>query len=171
LGSSSLYIGSLAVPIPNILYHYTTKYGRLAITESGVLHPSLERVDGRDALFGSGQYFTKIAPEAVVCKSRTNMTLAQIESGQISLLQLFRRIMAGSVEPDKLSCYIEFDVSSLPIDSTENPYIYIHRSTIDLNIGNLTGNSESPHPASLRVGMNSEARERMPPLLDTRRSQ
>jgi tetratricopeptide (TPR) repeat protein len=35
----------------------------------------------------------------------------------------------------------------------------------------LTGNSESPHPQRSGVGMNSEARERMPPLLDTRRSQ
>jgi hypothetical protein len=41
--------------------------------------------------------------------------------------------MAGSVEPDKLSYYIEFDVGDLEIESTENPYIYIHRSTIDLN--------------------------------------
>ena len=65
------------------------------------------------------------------------MTPAQIASGQISLLQLFRRIMAGSVEPEKLLCYIEFDVSDLAIESTENPYIYIHRSTIDLNISNL----------------------------------
>ena len=59
------------------------------------------------------------------------MSLAQIESGQISLLQLFRPIVAGSVEPEKLSCYIEFDVSRLVIESTENPYIYLHRSTID----------------------------------------
>ena len=126
----------MALSIPNTLYHYTTEYGRLAIIESGVLHPSLEREDGRDALFGSGQYFTNIAPESVVCKSRASMTLAQIENGQISLLQLFRRVMAGSVEPEKLSCYIEFDVSSLVIEFTENPYIYLHRSTINLNIGN-----------------------------------
>ena len=102
-----------------------------------MLYPSLEREDGRDALFGSGQYFTNIAPELVVCRSRADMTPAQIASGQISLLQLFRRIMAGSVEPEKLLCYIEFDVSDLAIESTENPYIYIHRSTIDLNISNL----------------------------------
>jgi hypothetical protein len=102
-----------------------------------VLYPSLEREDGRDALFGSGQYFTNIAPELVVCKSRADMTSAQIANGQISLLQLFRRIMAGSVEPDKLFCFLEIDVSDLAIESTENPYIYIHRSTNDLDISNL----------------------------------
>ena len=102
-----------------------------------MLYPSLEREDGRDALFGSGQYFTNIAPESIACRSRADMTSTQIANGQISLLQLFRRIMAGSVEPDKLSYYIEFDVGDLEIESTENPYIYIHRSTIDLNISNL----------------------------------
>jgi HYD1 signature containing ADP-ribosyltransferase len=122
---------------PSRLYHYTTAHNRLAIIESGVLHPSLEREDSMDALFGSGQYFTNLAPEIVVCKSRANMTLAQIASGQISLLQLFCRIMAGSVEPDKLFCYIEFDVSKLAIESTENPYIYLNRSAIDLSISNL----------------------------------
>ena len=102
-----------------------------------MLYPSLEREDGRDALFGSGQYFTNIAPESIACRSIADMTSTQIANGQISLLQLFRRIMAGSVEPDKLSYYIEFDVGDLEIESTENPYIYIHRSTIDLNISNL----------------------------------
>jgi hypothetical protein len=65
------------------------------------------------------------------------LTLEQIASGQISLLQLFRRIMAGSVEPEKLFCYIEVNVSGLVIESTENPYIYLHRSVIDLSISNL----------------------------------
>jgi hypothetical protein len=83
------------------------------------------------------QDFTNIAPELVVAKSRANMTPEQIANGQISLLQLFRRIMAGSVEPQKLFCYIEIDVSGLSIEFTENPYIYIHRSVIDLNISNL----------------------------------
>jgi hypothetical protein len=127
----------LAVSIPSRLYHYTSEYGRLAIIESGVLRPSLEREDGMDALFGSGQYFTNIAPELVVSKSRANMTPEQIANGQISLLQLFRRIMAGSVEPEKLFCYIEVNVSGLAIESTENPYIYLHRSVIDLSISNL----------------------------------
>jgi hypothetical protein len=44
------------------------------------------------------------------------MTSAQVANGQISLLQLFRRIMAGSVEPEKLFCYIEFDVFDLAND-------------------------------------------------------
>jgi HYD1 signature containing ADP-ribosyltransferase len=127
----------LAVSIPNRLYHYTSESSRLAIIESKILFPSLEREDGMDALFGSGQYFTNIAPEQVVSKSRANMTPELIANGQISLLQLFRRIMAGSVEPEKLFCYIEIDVSGLSIESTENPYIYIHRSVIDLNISNL----------------------------------
>jgi hypothetical protein len=65
------------------------------------------------------------------------MTPEQIANGQISLLQLFRRIMAGSVEPEKLFCYIEVNVSGLAIESTENPYIYLHRSVIDLSISNL----------------------------------
>jgi HYD1 signature containing ADP-ribosyltransferase len=127
----------LAVSIPSRLYHYTSEYSRLAIIESGLLRPSLEREDGMDALFGSGQYFTNIAPELVVSKSRANMTPGQLASGQISLLQLFRRIMAGSVEPEKLFCYIEVNVSGLAIESTENPYIYLHRSVIDLSISNL----------------------------------
>jgi HYD1 signature containing ADP-ribosyltransferase len=127
----------LAPSIPNHLYHYTSESSRFAIIESKILFPSLEREDGMDALFGSGQYFTNIAPELVVSKSRANITPEQIANGQISLLQLFRRIMAGSVEPEKLFCYIEIDVSGLSIESTENPYIYIHRSVIDLNISNL----------------------------------
>jgi hypothetical protein len=125
------------VLIPQTLYHYTTQSARIAIIKSGVLYPSLEREDGIDALFGSGQYFTDIAPETIACRSRADMTVEQIEKGQISLLQLFRRIMAGSVEPEKLSCYLEFDVSNLPIEATENPYIYLHRSTIDLDIRDL----------------------------------
>jgi hypothetical protein len=62
----------LAVSIPNRLYHYTSESSRLAIIESKILFPSLEREDGMDALFGSGQYFTNVAPEQVVSKSRAN---------------------------------------------------------------------------------------------------
>jgi HYD1 signature containing ADP-ribosyltransferase len=127
----------LAASISNHFYHYTSESSRFAVVESKIIFPSLEREDGMDALFGSGQYFTNIAPELVVSKSRANMTPEQIANGQISLLQLFRRIMAGSVESEKLFCYIEIDVSGLSIKSTENPYIYIHRSVIDLNISNL----------------------------------
>jgi hypothetical protein len=127
----------LIVHTPNSLYHYTTKYGRLAIIESGVLRPSLPKSNRRDVLYGSGQYFTNISPEMIACKSITDMTLAQIESGQISLLQLSRRIMAGTQSLEKFCCFIQFDVSTLIIEDTENPCIYLHRSDIDIDISNL----------------------------------
>jgi hypothetical protein len=144
----------LTANIPSRLYHYTTEIGRLAIIESKVLHPSLDRGDNTDVRYGEGQYFTNLAPEMIACKSNIidgskvsektacqlsiDMTDTQKEAGQISLKQLSARIMDGAIVPWKLYCFIEFDVSSLAIETTESPYIYIHRSKLDLEIGNLT---------------------------------
>jgi hypothetical protein len=106
--------------------------------ESGVLHPSLQRQDGRDALFGSGQYFTNISPEIVVCGLRTEITPAQKEAGQICLEQLSYRIMGGLGSPERLAYFIEFDVSDLTIEQfPEMRYIYLHRSEVDLDIRKL----------------------------------
>jgi hypothetical protein len=127
----------LTANIPSSLYHYTTEQGRFGIIESGVLRPSLVQENGQDARYGSGQYFTSIAPERIAALSFADMTSAQKEADQISLRQLLGRIMAGSVAEEKLAFFIEFNVSSLIIESTENPNIYIHRSEINLDISNL----------------------------------
>jgi HYD1 signature containing ADP-ribosyltransferase len=125
----------LTVNILSSLYHYTTEYGLFAIIESGLLRPSLAKPNGRDILLGEGQYFTSLAPEIVACRSLTNMTTTQIESGQISLLQLANRIMRGTPSPEKLDYFIEFDVSNMIImHSNEYKYIYVHESKIDLDI-------------------------------------
>jgi hypothetical protein len=127
----------LTVNIPNILYHYTTEYGLLAIIESRVLRPSLTKPNGRDVLLGEGQYFTSIAPEAIACRSRTEMTSSQQQAGQLSLFQLSRHILGGSLSLKKLDYFIEVDVSSLVIrHSIEHQYIYLHESKVDLDISN-----------------------------------
>jgi hypothetical protein len=126
----------LPVNISNSLYHYTTEYGRLAIIESGVLRPSLVRKDGRDALYGSGQYFTNIPPDLIVCAWREELTPAQKEAGQICLEQLSYRIMGGVGSPERLACFIKLDVFNLEIDTSGSRYICLHRSEVDLDIKN-----------------------------------
>jgi HYD1 signature containing ADP-ribosyltransferase len=110
--------------------------GHFAIIESGVFCPSLTKKNGRDVLFGEGQYFTNIAPEMIVARSQSQMTPAQIESGQISLLQLSRYTMGGTLQLEKLDYFIEFDVSELAIVEC-NEYIYLHQSSIGLNVRDL----------------------------------
>jgi HYD1 signature containing ADP-ribosyltransferase len=128
---------TLATNIYNSLYHYTTEYSLLAIIESRLLRPSLTKPNGRDILLGEGQYFTDIAPETIACRSRTEMTPMQIESGQLSLFQLGNRIMSGTPSPEKLDCFIEVDVANLIIiHSSQYEYIYFHESKIDLDISN-----------------------------------
>jgi HYD1 signature containing ADP-ribosyltransferase len=127
----------LSVNISNSLYHYTTEYGQLAIIESEVLRPSLTKPNGRDVLLGEGQYFTSIAPETIICRSRTEMTFSQQQAGKLSLFQLSRHILGGSLSLKKLDYFIEFDVSNLIIrHSIEHEYIYLHESNVDLDISN-----------------------------------
>jgi hypothetical protein len=129
---------TLTTNIYNSLYHYTTEYGLLAIIESRVLRPSLTKPNGRDVLLGEGQYFTSIAPETIACRSKTEMTVEQEQAGKLSLFQLSRHILAGSLSLKKLDYFIEFDVSNLVIRrSIENEYIYLHETKMDLNISNL----------------------------------
>lgn len=121
----------------NSLYHYTTEYGQLAIIESGVLRPSLVRKDGRDALYGSGQYFTNISPDLIVCESKEDLTRANKEAGQICIDQLSYRIMGGVGSPGRLAYFIEIDVSNLMIEMPGSRYICLCRNEIDLEIRNL----------------------------------
>jgi HYD1 signature containing ADP-ribosyltransferase len=127
----------LTVNISNSLYHYTTEYDQLAIIESGVLRPSLTKPNGRDVLLGEGQYFTSIAPETIICRSITEMTSFQQQTGKLSLFQLANRIMRGTPSPEKLDYFIEIDTSNLITkQSSEYEYIYIHESSINLEISN-----------------------------------
>jgi HYD1 signature containing ADP-ribosyltransferase len=126
----------LTVNIPDRLYHYTTEYGLLAIMESRILRPSLDRGDNTDVKYGEGQYFTNIPPDIIICESRSQMTSTQVESGQISLRQLAGRIMAGTLTLDRFYYFLELDVSGLIIDYTD-PYIYLHRSKTNLDVSNL----------------------------------
>lgn len=128
----------MTIDIPHSLYHYTTEYGLLDIIESRVLRPSLTKPNGRDVLLGEGQYFTSISPETIACRSRTEMTLEQEQAGKISIFQLSRHILAGSLSVKKLDYFIELDVSNLPIKhSSEHEYIYLHESRHDLDISSL----------------------------------
>jgi HYD1 signature containing ADP-ribosyltransferase len=132
----------LTANIPSRLYHYTTESSLLGIIESGVLHPSLDQ-NSRITMFGSGQYFTNIAPETIACigtracKLRADLTPAHKETGQISLIQLSGRIMDGAMAIERLECFIEFSVAGLNISATESPHIYLHKSETDLDISNL----------------------------------
>ena len=101
-----------------------------------MFRPSLTKNNGRDVLFGEGQYFTSIAPEMIVARSQSQMTPSQIESGQISLLHLSRYTMGGTLYLEKLDYFIEFNVLNLGI-SRCNEYIYLHPSNVDLNVRNL----------------------------------
>jgi hypothetical protein len=106
--------------------------------ESRVLKPSFRKKNGRDALIGSGQYFTDIAPEKVICESQREMTSAQRDGDWLSLRQLSYHIMGGSVILEKMYYFIEFDVSNLILkQSTERPHIYLHESEVDLDIDDL----------------------------------
>lgn len=128
----------MTINIPDRLYHYTTEYGLLAIIESGVLRPSLTKPNGRDVLLGEGQYLTSIAPETIACRSRTEMTPEQEQAGKLSIFQLSRHILAGSLSLKKLDYFIELDVSNIAIKhSSEHEYIYLHESKSDLDISNL----------------------------------
>ncbi len=132
----------LTVNIPSRLYHYTTESSLLGIIENGVLYPSLDQ-NGRTTMFGSGQYFTNIAPEMIACigtracRLRADLTPAHRKAGQISLIQLSGRIMDGAMAIERLECFIEFSVSGLNISATESPQIYLNRSETDLDISNL----------------------------------
>jgi hypothetical protein len=127
----------LTVNIPNSLYHYTTESSLLAIIESKVLYPSLDRGDDTDVKYGEGQYFTNISPDIIACMSQSQMTSTQRESGQISLIQLAGRIMAGTLTLDRFDYFIEFNVSNLIIDRTDNPYTFMHKSKVNLDVSNL----------------------------------
>jgi HYD1 signature containing ADP-ribosyltransferase len=127
----------LIASIPDILYHYTTESGLLAIMESGVLKPSLDRGNNTDVKYGEGQYFTNISPDIITCESRSQMTSTQLESGQISLRQLAGRIMAGTLTLEKFYCFLELDVSRLKIDRTDEQCIYLHRSNTNLDVSTL----------------------------------
>ncbi len=127
---------TLTVNFLRSLYHYTTGYGHFAIIDSGVLRPALTKKNGRDVLLGEGQYFTNSAPETIGARSQSQMTPSQIESGQISLLQLSRYTMGGTLHLEKLDYFIELDISNLEIVEC-NEYIYVHPSSVDLNIQNL----------------------------------
>lgn len=123
--------------ISNSLYHYTTGDGLLAIIKSRVLRPSLVRKDGRDALYGSGQYFTNISPDLIVCESRGDLTPSQKEAGQICLEQLSYRIMGGIASPERLAYFIELDVSDLRIEIPGSRYICLYRNEFNLDIRNI----------------------------------
>jgi hypothetical protein len=106
--------------------------------ESRVLKPSFLKKNGRDALIGSGQYFTDIAPEKVICESQAQMTPEQKEGDWLSLRQLSYNIMGGSRVLKKVFYFIEFDVSNLILkQSIEKPHIYLHESEADLDINDL----------------------------------
>jgi HYD1 signature containing ADP-ribosyltransferase len=96
-----IYLDIVTANIPSSLYHYTTEFGLLAIIESKVLYPSLDRGDGTDIKYGEGQYFTNISPDTIACVSQSQMTSTQTESGQISLIQLAGRIMSGTLTLDR----------------------------------------------------------------------
>lgn len=74
----------------NSLYHYTSEAGEAGILNSGVLWSSLAEI--RDAVHGSGQYFTDIAPEMIGARSLRRMEPEQIQAGQLSLGQLAKRL-------------------------------------------------------------------------------
>ena len=101
------------------------------------MRPSLIRKNGRDALYGSGQYFTNIPPDIIVCTWREELTPGQKEAGKICLEQLSYRIMGGVGSPERLTCFIEFDVSNLTIEIPGIRHICLHRNEVDLDIRNL----------------------------------
>jgi hypothetical protein len=87
------------------LYHYTTAAGRAGIIESGAIWASR---GAKNARYGTGQYFTDIAPEAV-----GGRTLATTPAGRLSLGQLSSRLFRVPWNTRKLSHFIEVDVTGL----------------------------------------------------------
>lgn len=87
------------------LFHYTTEAGRRGIIESGQIWASQGI---KNARYGSGQYFTDIAPEAI-----GGLTKATVPAGKISLGQLSSKLFRVPWNTNKLASFVEVEVSGL----------------------------------------------------------
>lgn len=99
------------------LYHYTTEDGYKGILESGSLNPSL---NPRFAHYGSGQYLTDIAPEA-------------IRNGGMSLGDLSQSLFNKSSVQFKLSHFIEININGLEVIEGR-PHVFLIPGESPLNL-------------------------------------
>lgn len=111
-------LSSLTTKTSAPLYHYTTEAGYNAIMKSKVLNPSF---GAKNARFGSGQYFTDIAP-GVFTKGQTSYRLYGVPWN-------------GS----KLTHYIKIETSGLNVINNK-PFNFLSPSTSPLNLkGRILG--------------------------------
>jgi hypothetical protein len=119
---SAVVVGGNQAPPKQVLYHYTTEAGYREIMASGELLPSIGL---KNARYGSGQYFTDIAPGTVT-------------QGQLSA-RLFRVPWFKS----KLTHFIEIDVTGLGVIKNKS-YNFLLPSNTPLKIsGRILGHGSS----------------------------
>lgn len=79
------------------LYHYTSETGLAGILSTGKLLPSLKADNPKDARYGDGQYLSDIVP------------------GTMTRGQLARKFYNVHYAVRKVACYVEIDVTGLPV--------------------------------------------------------
>lgn len=89
----------------NKLVHYTSESGLAGILKSGEINASEGAVYAR---YGTGQYLTDIAPEMV-----GGVSIATTPDGLMSLGQLSRRLWGMPHNLEKVSHFVEIDVTGL----------------------------------------------------------
>lgn len=90
-------------------YHYTTEAGLAGILASGVMNPSVPRgAGGRrgDARYGSGQYFTDLAP------------------GTLEPAELAAALYGTRRRVDRVTHYLALDLTGLPLE-TCRPHVFL----------------------------------------------
>jgi hypothetical protein len=112
--------GSMAASRP--LYHYTSEAGYNAIMKSKFLNPS---VGAKNARFGSGQYFTDIAP-GVLARGQTSYRLYGVPWNNA-----------------RLTHFIKIETSGLNIIKNK-PFNFLNPSSVPLKLnGRILGGGQS----------------------------
>ncbi|MEZ6128792.1 MAG: HYD1 signature containing ADP-ribosyltransferase family protein [Planctomycetaceae bacterium] len=94
------------------LYHYTDEAGLDGILTSKELWASRGYQHAR---YGDGQYLADIAPESIVALRKADLSSHQLASGQISLGQLAHKFYRRGTLTNKVSHFVEIDISDLAI--------------------------------------------------------
>ncbi len=101
---------------PSTLFHYTDKKGYNGILDSHEIYPSTKAKRPRDARYGDGQYLTDVQPN-----------LMSPEELSMTLYNNARQI-------NKVSHYIEIDVSTLPVKKgRDGVYVILNDKPLDIS--------------------------------------
>ncbi len=134
LGDASAGITTTENDPDNIkLYHYTDSEEKiLSIIKTKMLRASFGE---KNARFGSGQYFTDIAPWQILANTLAEMPsdIDPIDGYHMSKGQAARELFGDSRKWRSLNYYIEVDLSGMPIQNPR-PNVYYLPNTEPLNL-------------------------------------